>query len=119
MRRMRHVAIAGLLGLAVCASAHAQDARRPATEALLGGIVQERDVALVFDYLREALSAAADGREISPPEELTQRAEAIGAEVKRRGADAARALIDAVEASMREGMREPRRPLSSSPYQRI
>jgi hypothetical protein len=116
---MRRVVVAGLLGLAVCASAHAQDARRPATEALLGGIVQERDVALVFDYLRDVVTAAAEGREAAPPVELTERAEAIGQEVKRHGAAAARALIDAVESALREGMREPRPPLTHSPYQRI
>ena len=116
---MRRVAVAGLLGLVVCASAHAQDARRPATDALLRGIVQERDVALVFDYLREVVTAASEGREAAPPAELAERAEAIGQEVKRHGAAAARALIDAVESSLRESMREPRPPLSNSPYQRI
>jgi hypothetical protein len=81
----------------------------PAGSALFGGIVQEKDVGLFFDYLRNALQAAVDGREAQPPEELVQRAEAIGEEVKRRGAAAARAVIDAIEQSVREGMREPGR----------
>ena len=116
---MKHLLIAGFLGLGLCGPAAAgssDDPRSAFPGALLGGIVQERDVGLVFDYLRQALQAAVDGREAPPPEELVQRAEAIGDEMKRRGAAAARAVIDAIEQSVREGMREPRRlPPSNSP----
>ena len=116
---MKQIIAAALLGLAVCSSAHAQDSRRPTADSLLGGLVQERDVTLVFDYLRDALKAAIDGREAAPPDELTQRAEAIGDELKRRGAAAARAAIDAIEQSVRDAMREPRRLPPTSSGQRI
>jgi hypothetical protein len=117
---MNRLITATLFGVALCSSAYAQDARRPPANALLGGIVQERDVDLVFDYLRDALKAGMEGREATPPDELTQRAEAIGDELKRRGAAAARAAIDAIEQTVRDAMREPRRlPPPTSPSQRI
>jgi hypothetical protein len=119
MKRFINVAV---LVLALSPAAHANDSARrpPAVDGLLGGIVQERDVDLVFDYLREALRAAVEGRDApQPPNELTRRAEAIGDEVKRRGAAAAQAAIDAIEKSIREGMREPRRLPPTSPAQRI
>ena len=87
-------------------SAQAPDAlaqeRRPLPDAIFGGVVQDRDVTVFFAYLREALNAAMEGREAVPPEELSRRAEAIGEEVKRRGAVAAHAMIDAIEASVRD-----------------
>ena len=97
-----------LLGVMVAFALSAQvpDAlaqeRRPLPDALFGGIVQDRDVTVFFDYLREALNAAIEGREAAPPEELAQRAEVMGEEMKKRGAVAARALIDAIEASVRQ-----------------
>ena len=97
-----------LLGvmLAFALSAQAPDAlaqeRRALPDAVFGGIVQDRDVTVFFEYLREALNAAIEGREAAPPDELAQRAEAMGEEMKRRGAVAARALIDAIEASVRQ-----------------
>ena len=103
---MKNAAIAGLL-LASCVSAHAHDERRPPPASILGGLVQERDVGLVFDYLREALDAAVEGREAPPPDEISRRAGAIGEEMKRRGAAAARVFIDVIEKSVRDGMREP------------
>jgi hypothetical protein len=119
---MERLVSAAVLVLALSSAAYANDSgpRPPPVDALLGGIVQERDVGLVFDYLREALRAAVDGREApQPPAELTRRAEAIGEEVKRRGAAAAQAAIDAIEKSVRESMREPRRLPPTSPAQRI
>ena len=106
---MKRLIAAAFLGLAVSSSAYAQEPRRPSSDSFLGGIVHERDVGLVFDYLRDALNAAMEGRDAPSPDELTRRAEAIGDEVKRRGAAAARAAIDAIEQSVREAMREPRR----------
>ena len=104
---MKRFTIAAILGLTLCASAYAHDPRPMIPESLLGGIVHERDIDLVFDYLREALSAAVVGREAPPPpRELEQRAEVIGDEMKRRGAAAARVFIDTIEKSVREGVRE-------------
>jgi hypothetical protein len=105
---MRHFLIAGFVGLTLCAPAYAHDEGSTNPEVLFGGVVQERDIDLVFDYLRDALSAAVLGREAPPPPpELEQRAEAAGDEMKRRGAAAARVLIDVLEKSVREGLGEP------------
>ena len=118
---MIRLALAAALSLTLMSPAHARDSGEgaPALEGLFAGIVQERDVALFFDYLRDALRAAVAGREARPPEELTRRAEAIGEEVKQRGAAAAEAAIDAIERSVREGMREPRSLPPTSSARRI
>lgn len=117
---MRRMTTAGLLGLALSAPAYANEPYVLPGDSLLGGIVQERDVGLVFGYLREALGAAIEGREGSPPDALSRRAEAIGDELRRRGAAAARGVLDAIERNVREGMREPRPALPPSyPPQRI
>src|SRR5688572_11819212 len=117
---MRRVVIASFVAFGLCASAHAQDSRWPAPESLFSGIVQERDIALIFGYAREALSAAAEGRDAAPPEELTQRAEAIGGEMRRRGVAAGRALLDAIESAVRDTVREPaRQSLPRDPGRRI
>jgi hypothetical protein len=105
---MKRIVTAAVLGLAFCSPALAQDDRAPLGP-LLGGIIQERDVTLVFDYMRDALKAAVEGREARPPEELSQRAEAIGDELKSRGAAAARAAIDAIEGAVRERLGEAQR----------
>ena len=97
---MRHIGTAALLSIALCAPVHA--------EPFIGGLVKEADVDLVFGYLREAMSAAFEGREVAPPEALVQRAEAIGEEARRHGEIAARAALDAIEREIRESMRTPR-----------
>jgi hypothetical protein len=119
---MKRLASTAVLLVAFSSGAYANDSgpRAPAIDALFGGIVQERDVGLVFDYLREAVRAAVDGREApQPPDELTRRSEAIGDEMKRRGAAAAQGVLDAIEKSVREAMREPRRLPPSSSAQRL
>ena len=117
---MMHFVTVGLAVVAFSTSAYAHDPRLPAPESILGGIVQERDVDLVFDYLRDALSAAVLGRDApAPPRELEQRAEAIGEEMKRRGAAAARVFIDVIEKSVREGLSDPpQRPALPPTYPR-
>jgi hypothetical protein len=111
----------GLVALALAAPVHADDSSRNATptaDSLLHGLVQEQDVALAFDYLRESLSAALEGREPPPPDRILRRAEIIGEEAKSRGAGAARALLDEIERSIRGGMRERNRLPPASPVQR-
>lgn len=116
---MKHIISAALVGVALCASAYAGDPRQSSGSPILGGIIQERDVTLVFDYLRDALKAGMQGREVQPPKELTQRAEVIGEELKERGAIAARAAIDAIEDAVREGLRERDRLPPTDGQQRI
>ena len=63
---MKRVAIAAVIGITLSSAGYASDPNElpPAgAQALLGGIVQERDVSLVFDYLRDALRATVEGRE--------------------------------------------------------
>ncbi len=98
---MRELASAALITLSFCAPAHA--------ERFIGGAVKESDVALVFDFLREALSGAIQVREVPPPEALHRRAEAIGEDMRRHGEIAARAAIDAVERDIRGAMRRSER----------
>lgn len=116
----RFVTVGLVVVVAFSASAYAHDRRPLPPESVLGAIVQERDVDLVFDYLREALGAAVLGRDAPPPpRELEQRAEAIGDEMKRRGAAAARVIIDVIERSVREGLRDPpQRPALPPTYPR-
>ena len=119
---MKRLVLAVLVGFALSAVAYARDPAERAPRLgpdLLGGIVQESDVDLVFDYLRDALRAAMDGRDAQPPDELVRRAEAIGDEMKRRGAAAAQAVLDAIERSVRDSMREPRGLPPTSPSQRL
>jgi hypothetical protein len=105
---MRHLATAALLSFAM--SAHAappDDPLETIAGSFMQGLVQEQDVGVVFGYLREAFDAAVEGREPPPPEALTRRAEAIGEEAKRRGAIAGRAVLDAIERSIRDAMKAP------------
>jgi hypothetical protein len=109
------VILAAGLGLAAPATAAERDplaAFDPA--ALLQGLVREEDVAALFAHLRAALLAAAEGREAPPADALARRAEAIGGELKLRGALAGALLLQALEAQLRQALREaaPRaRPL--------
>lgn len=95
--------------LSASASAHEPDRfPMPSIESLFSGLIQEQDVALAFGYLRESLDSAVQGREPSPPPEaLVRRGEAIAEEAKQRGAATARTVLDAIEAMLREKVREP------------
>jgi hypothetical protein len=73
---------------------------------LFQGTIRESDIALVFDYLRFALAAAAEGREAPVPEELQKRAEALGHELRTRGTLAALLMLSALEARTKQLLRE-------------
>ena len=118
---MRRIVCTVLAGFAMSMAAHAGAASEPPSplDAFADGLVQEQDVGLVFDYLRDALGAAVAGREPAPPpDELRQRAQTVAEEMKRRGEIAARALLDAIERSIRENVRSVP-PTSSSQRTRI
>ena len=116
---MRHIA-AALISVSLCVSAHAaDDPVDAAIGSFLHGLVSESDVGLVFGYLREAFDGALQGREVAPPHALTQRAEAIADEAKRRGAAVGHTLLDAIERSIRESIKVPRASPASHPNSAI
>src|SRR5438128_1385948 len=106
---MKRIATAALLGFALASQAHAAPAGDPvaaAAESFVRGLVQEEDVALFFGYMREALDAAAAGREPPPPDRLEKRVEAIQKEAVQRGAIAGRVLLDVFEREVRDIVRQ-------------
>ena len=106
-------AITLTLLLALSSPAHAGDSDDPfaAPAGAFGrGLVQEEDVGLFFGYLREALSAAAEGRDAPVSDKLARRAEEIGERAKQRGVVAGRALLDVLEASVRDIFRDSQAP---------
>ena len=109
--RFRCIIAAALLGLSLQAQAFAADndpLARLDAGVLFKGAISEGDVSLLFAYLRSAVVAAAAGREPPPvPEELNKRAEALGDELKMRGALTALLLLSALEASAKQMLREP------------
>ena len=110
------VGIAALCaGLAVAAPAAADDAGdAPAStgaEQILRGLVRERDVSLLVDFVRESLIAGIHGHEPPPvPDELTGRAEVLGQALKAQGALAALELLAALEQRAKQALREAPTP---------
>lgn len=116
--RFRYTITAVLLGLSLQAPAFAADKdplARLDPEVLFKGAISEGDVSLLFAYLRSAMLAAVEGREAPVPEELQKRAETLGNELKLRGALAAWALLNALEASANEVLRGPAAPRPALP----
>ena len=128
MRRLRWLPIA-LVALLVGAPARAQtppevlspfDSRLIESlispRALVGEVVTERDLDLVLAHVKATILAAAAGTDPPPPsEELNRRAEVIGKALKTRGTLAALVLLDALEASARQRLRDLHRQHRSLP----
>jgi hypothetical protein len=116
--RFGYIITAILLGVSLRVPAFAAD-KDPLDlldpEVLFNGAVSERDVSLLFAYLKSAMLAAAEGREAPAPEALQKRAEALGNELKLRGVLAAWALLNALEASANEVLRGPAAPRPALP----
>ena len=119
MRCIVAAVLAGLMAVGPAAAADPGEAVSGAVGGFGRGLVQEQDVGLVFDYARDAFAAALQGREAPPPERLMRRGEAIVEEMKRRGAVAGRVILDALEQSIREGVREAPAATPPRPLQRI
>jgi hypothetical protein len=73
---------------------------------LLHGMVRDEDMALLFAHFRNALLAAYEGREPPSSDELNQRMEAIGGELRARGLFAGMMLLATFEAAARQALRE-------------
>lgn len=86
-----------------------------APQALLGGVLAEQDVTLMFAHLRASMLAAAEGRDAPPvPEALGRRIEAAGEEMRMRGTFLGLALSLAMERAARDAVREFARPPASN-----
>jgi hypothetical protein len=120
--RLNDIMVAACLCLPAAGLAQQQAPAVP--PASLQGLVSEEDVTAVFAYLRSALAAAAEGREVPPvPEELRSRMEMLGADLKLRGSIAGMLLLKSLEAQVKEIMRgsappSPAVPPSRAPYER-
>lgn len=112
--RMRTLIAGGACGLALAMPVQAGEQPDPFAQleplvnprTLLQGVVREEDVSLLFAHLRVALLAASEGREAPLPEELNQRAEAIGAELRARGLLTGLLFLTAFEAFARQTVRD-------------
>ena len=83
--------------------------------AMLGEVVTERDLDLLLAHVKATLLAAAAGTEPPPSDELNRRAEEIGKALRTRGALAALMLLDALEASARQRLRDLQKQHRSLP----
>lgn len=78
-----------------------------APQVLLGGVVRESDVTLLFDHLRATLAAASAGREApAVPEALARRFDEAGGELRQRGTLLGLALSHVAERALREALRD-------------
>jgi hypothetical protein len=76
-------------------------------QVLLGGLISENDVSLLFAHLRESMLATADGREppaMSPA--LSQRIDAAGSELRVRGTLIGLVLSQVMERAVRDAVRD-------------
>jgi hypothetical protein len=119
----RHIAAAALAALlsGAAGAAPPETPELPDPGILLRGLVDEAQVSAVFDYLRNALIAAAEGRDGPVPEILRRELDRIDADVKLRGTLAGLLLLKQLEAQVRSLLvpppREPALP-GTAPYQR-
>ena len=121
----RRYAPALLLGCLLCGSAAAAPPEIPDIvdpRVLLHALVDEAQVAAAFDYLRNALIAAAEGRDGPVPEILRRELDRIDSDVKLRGTIAGLLMLKNLEAEIRQLLKDTqppsRMPGAVPPYQR-
>ncbi len=74
---------------------------------LLGGLVSENDVSLLFAHLRASMLATAEGREPpAMPAALSQRIDAAGSELRVRGTLIGLLLSQVMERAVRDAVRD-------------
>ena len=117
--RLHHLLSVLVVGAALSVSAHAAE-RDPVAgleplltpQVLLGGLIDESDVSLLFAYLRASMLANAEGREPPPmPSALSRRMETAGGELRVRGTLIGLALSQVMERAVRDAVRDFAQPL--------
>jgi hypothetical protein len=108
-----------ILGAALSAPALAAD-RDPLAgmeslltpQVLLGGLISESDVNLLFAHLRASLLATSEGREPPPiPAALSQHIDAAGSELRVRGTLIGLVLSQVMERAARDALRDFAQPV--------
>lgn len=119
MRSLQVMLFAALLGASATASSHGDKVETPWLHGSQQAAIQENDVSLLLDYLRAAIRASSEGRELPPPpRELAKRMEELGSELKTRGALAAFSFLRALEEhtqSLLQNQAPPPHPKSLPP----
>ena len=105
---MRTIGWVAMAALTIGLSGPVWAGDQSAADAGHGGIVREADVGALFDYLRSAVVAAAEGRDAPIPDTLRQRAAELEAEVKMRSALAAILLLNEIEVGAKQVLRDLR-----------
>ena len=112
--KLRRLISALVSGMALSVSAHAAE-RDPFSgpeslltpQVLLSGLVNEKDVSLLFAHLRASMLATAGGQEPPPmPAELSQRLDTAGGELRVRGTLIGLALSQVMERAIRDAVRD-------------
>lgn len=81
-------------------------------QVLLGGLISESDVNLLFAHLRASLLATSEGREPPPMSAaLSQRIDAAGGELRVRGTLIGLLLSQVMERAARDALRELAQPV--------
>lgn len=81
-------------------------------QVLLGGLISERDVSLLFTHLRASLLATSEGREPpAMPAALSQRIESAGGELRLRGTLIGLALSQVMERAALDALRDFAQPV--------
>lgn len=75
-------------------------------ETLFRGVIREDDVSLLFKHVRESIAASARGEEAPNSEEFNKRTEAIGREMAVRGGVLLGVLLNAIEETAKQVIRE-------------
>ena len=112
MRALQAALLSLLLGSSALAYGEGErPGLRLAVPSPVQAAIQEKDVALLLDYLRAAIGAAVAGREPPPPpSELERRMGELGSEIKARGTLAALLLLRTLEEEVRALLHEGGRP---------
>ena len=120
--KLRRLLSALVAGAVLSASAHAAE-RDPVAvleslltpQLLLGGLVTDNDVSLLFAHLRASMLATAEGREPPPmPAALSQRIETARGELRVRGTLIGLALSQVMERAVRDALRDYAQPAPRS-----
>ncbi len=87
----------------------APDLPGPDLRGPIARVFNEETVSLLFDYLRQSVRSAADGKPApKPPAELTQRMQEAGEALRRESANAALGALDEMERELKEALRDRR-----------